>query len=257
MEQKKYIQLEKQGHIAIITMNKEPLNSVNKQMFLEIIDTFDSVGADKEIYVAILRSGLEKSFCAGNDVKDFGTMTPENGHIRHRIIRNAFFSVYDCAVPVVAAINGYAIGTGLGLAACSDVIVASERASFAAPEINVGVLGCVKFLSRLVPQMVARRMLLSGERVPVEEIAKWGGIAKVVPHEQLMEAAMEQAMIIAEKAPSTVRLAKELFNRVEFMELKQGFEIENYYSRRASGYEDSKEAQRAFLEKRKPNFKGC
>jgi len=250
------ITVERQGNIAIVTMNRPPVNAVTPGGFQEIIDTFDGLGADLSVYAVILRSGIEKAFCGGNEVKEFKSMTPEGGHIRHRLIRNAFFAVYDCAIPVIAAVNSHAMGTGLGLAACCDIIVASENAKFGAPEIKVGVLGCVKFLKRLAPEMVMRRMLLSGKAVPAAELAQWGAIAKVVPPEQLMDAAMEIAREIAEKSPATVRLAKELFNRVEYLDMKQGFEIENMYSRRAGGLEDAKEAQRAFLEKRKPQFKG-
>lgn len=257
MQKAEYIQvqMEEEG-IAIVTMNRAPVNAANHQFYQELIDTFDGLGADKSVRVAILRSGLEKTFCAGNDVKDFAGMTPDNGHIRHRLVRNAFFAIYDCAVPVIAAVNSYAVGSGLGFAACCDVIVAADNAKFGAPEIKVGVLGCVKFLSRLVPEMVMRRMLFSGEPATAAELAPYGCIAKVVPPDQLMAAAMEQARIISGKAPSTIRLAKELFNRVEYMDFKAGFEIENSYSRRAAAFEDSKEAQRAFLEKRKPVFQG-
>jgi enoyl-CoA hydratase len=257
MGKAEFVQVDREGSIAIVTMNRAPVNAVTRQFYQEIIDTFDGLGADKSVFAAILCSGVEKAWCAGNDVNDFAGMTPDNGHIKHRLVRNAFFAIYDCAVPVIAAVNSYAMGTGLGFAACCDVVVASERASFGAPEIKVGVLGCVKFLSRLVPEMVMRRMLFSGEHATAAEMARWGAVARVVPHDQLMAAAMEQARIIAEKAPSTIRLAKELFNRVEYMDIKLGFEIENSYSRRAAAYEDSKEAQRAFLEKRKPQFKGC
>ena len=257
MGKTEYIQVQREGGIAIVTMNRAPVNAANLQFYREIIDTFDGLGADKSILVAILRSGVEKAWCAGNDVKDTVGVTPDNGHIRHRVIRNAFFAIYDCAVPVIAAVNCYALGSGLGFAACCDVVVASERATFGAPEIKVGFLGCVKFLSRLVPELVMRRMLLSGESITAAELAQWGAIAKVVPEDQLMEAAMEQARIIAEKAPTTGRLAKELFNRVEYLDMKQGFEIENSYSRRAGDCEDGKEAKRAFIEKRKPQFKGC
>lgn len=249
-----YITLEKKEHIAIVTMHRAPVNAANKQFYQEMLDVFDAIGADKEMRVAILRSDFEKYWCAGNDIKDFAGMTPESGHIRHRVVYNSFISVYDCAVPVIAAIDGYALGTGLCYAAVCDFIIATDRAVLGAPEINVGVLGLGTFMSRMFPQQIMRRMYFTGAKVKATELEQWGCL-QVVPADKLMEEAMAQAQELAKKCPGTVRIGKEALNRIEFMDLKNGFFMEQSYTRRAGASEDAKEAQRAFFEKRDPVFK--
>ena len=250
-----FVKLEKNGHIAVVTMQHPPVNAANGQFYREITEVFDEIGADKDFRAAILRSAYEKYWCAGNDIKDFAGMTPDNGHIRHRLVYNSFMAVYDCAVPVIAAIDGYCLGTGLAYASVCDIIFATDRAVLGAPEIAVGVMGAGKFLSRMVPQFIMRRMIYNGDKVSASELEKWGCLQVVSP-EKLIDVAMEQAHLIAGKCPSTVRLNKEALNRIEFMDLKTGYAIEQGYTRRASAYEDSKEAQKAFFEKRAPVFKG-
>ncbi|MDR1874084.1 MAG: enoyl-CoA hydratase/isomerase family protein [Synergistaceae bacterium] len=250
-----FIKLEKKDHISIVTMEHAPVNAANRQFYQEMTETFDAIGADGNCRVAILRSAYEKYWCAGNDVKDFEGMTPDNGHIRHRVVYNSFIAVYDCAVPVIAAIDGYCLGTGLAYASVCDIIFATGRAVIGAPEITVGVMGAGKFLSRMVPQFVMRRMIYNGDKVSAAELEKWGCLRVVLPA-KLMDVAMEQANLISGKCPSTMRLNKEALNRIEFVDLKTGYAVEQSYTRRASAYEDSKEAQRAFFEKRAPVFRG-
>jgi len=250
-----FIKLEKKDNIAIVIMQHPPINVANGQFYQEITEIFDYIGADKDFRVAILCSAYEKYWCVGNDIKDFKDITPDNGHIRHRLLYNSFMAVYDCAVPVIAAIDGYCLGTGLAFASVCDIVFATDRAVLGAPEITVGVMGTGKFLSRMVPQFVMRRMIYSGDKFPASELEKWGCL-QVVSSEKLMSTVMEQASLITSKCPSTIRLTKEALNRFEFVDLKTGYAIEQGYSRRASAYEDYQEAQAAFFEKRAPVFKG-
>jgi enoyl-CoA hydratase len=253
MPKTEYLRVEEKDHIAIVSMGRPPVNAANQQFYQEMLGVFDALGADPEIRVAILRSDFPKYWCAGNDIKDFAGMTPMTGHIRHRIVYNSFMALYDCAVPVIAAIDGYALGTGLCYAAVCDFIIASDQAVLGAPEMNVGVLGPGNFLRRLVPEMVMRRMYFTGAKVPAKELEPHGALT-VVPQAELMERAMELAVGIAEKVPTTVRLGKEVLNKTEYMDVKSGFATEQYYTRRAGATEDAHEAQKAFLEKRKPVF---
>lgn len=248
-----YVSLIKKDHIAIVTMHRAPVNAANKQFYEEMTAIFDAIGADKEIRVAILCSAFDKYWCAGNDVNDFVVTAPEAGHIRHRAVYNSFISLYDCAVPVIAAVDGYCLGTGLGYASLCDEIIATDRAVIGAPEMNVGVMGPGKFLSRLVPQMLMRRMVYHGAKVKATELEKWGCLT-VVPADRLMEAALEEARTFVAKCPSTMRLEKEVLNRIEYMDMKTGYFVEQAYTRRANTYEDATEAQKAFLEKREPVF---
>src|SRR5699024_8330876 len=122
----------------------------------------------------------------GNDLEEFLTMTPENSRPRMRTVREAFAAIYDAALPVIAAVQGVAVGTGVALAAACDIVIAAEGARFGLPEINVGAMGGAKHLSRMVPQGVVRRMHLTGENAPAEELVPYGGIARVVPLESLL-----------------------------------------------------------------------
>lgn len=254
--QAQFFDVDVTDHIATVTFNRPPVNAVNRQVYDEAIRVFGTVGENRDVRVAVFASAMERVFCAGADVKDFGDRTPENYEARAKPAREAFWAVYDCAVPVIGAINGPALGTGLAFASMCDVIIAAEEAVFGLPEVNVGSLGGAAHLSRLVPQMKARKMMFTGERISAQEAARYGFVEKVVPRAEVLNEARALAAEIASKSPITVRLAKEAFNQIEFMELKSGYALEQTYTARLTAYEDSREAARAFLEKRPPVFTG-
>lgn len=251
-----FANLEVNNYIGVVTIDRPPVNAVNAQLYQEITDTFHSINERDDIRVVILRAEGKKAFIAGNDLNEFLTMNPDNADGRMKKVRESFWSVYDCRVPVIGAINGPALGTGLAYAACCDMLVASENATFGLPEINVGVMGGAKHLSRLVPQMVVRYMHYTGIPMTAKEMKQYGAILKVVPQEQLMDAAFELANEIVKKSPIAIKLAKKSLNTIEYMNLKDGYKYEQSLSRELSGYEDSKEAVRAFFEKRDPIYKG-
>ncbi|GEN36456.1 enoyl-CoA hydratase-related protein [Aneurinibacillus danicus] len=246
----------KENHIGVVTVNRPPVNAINAQAYQEIADTFYSINERDDIRVVVFRAEGEKAFIAGNDLNEFLTMSPENAGERMRKVRESFWSVYDCRVPVIGAINGHAPGTGLAYAAVCDILVASENATFSLPEINVGVMGGAKHLSRLVPQMLVRYMHYTGEPMTAREMKEYGAVLQVVPKDQLVEAALEVARKIAKKSPIAIKMAKKSLNTIEYMDLKEGYKFEQGLSGELSGYEDSKEAVRAFFEKREPIFKG-
>jgi enoyl-CoA hydratase len=246
----------KENHIGVVTVNRPPVNAINAQAYQEIADTFYSINERDDIRVVVFRAEGEKAFIAGNDLNEFLTMKPENADDRMQKVRESFWSVYDCRVPVIGAINGHAPGTGLAYAAVCDILVASENATFSLPEINVGVMGGAKHLSRLVPQMVVRYMHYTGEPMSAREMKEYGAVLEVVPKDQLLEAALKIARKIAKKSPIAIKMAKKSLNTIEYMDLKEGYKFEQGLSGELSGYEDSKEAVRAFFEKREPIFKG-
>ncbi|WHZ05787.1 enoyl-CoA hydratase-related protein [Neobacillus sp. YX16] len=244
-----------ENKIAIITLNRPPVNAVSQEMYKELKEVFTSLGKNKnEANVAIL-TAEGKVFCGGNDLHEFVSMTPENGVDRMREVREAFWAIYGCDIPVIAAVNGAALGTGFALAASCDLIIASENAKFALPEINVGVLGGAKFGARIVPEMVMRRMYFTGEAVSVEEISKYGAITEITAQEDLLRVSLKWAQKIASKSQNAVRMARKSLNGCEYMDLKSGYEFEQQFTCELSGYEESKEAVRAVIEKRKPVFK--
>lgn len=251
-----FVGLEVRDHVGIVTVDRPPVNAVSLQLYGEIADTFEALNDRDDVRVAILRAEGEKAFMAGNDLNEFATMEPDNAGERMRQVRESFWSVYDCRVPVVGAINGPALGSGLCYAAVCDALVAAEEATFGLPEIDVGVMGGAKHLSLLVPRMVVRYMHYTGATLTAEEMKQYGAVIEVVPRERLLRTAMELAERIAKKSPIATRFAKESLNKIEYMDLKEGYEFEQSLTGELSGYEDSKEAARAFFEKREPVFRG-
>jgi enoyl-CoA hydratase len=171
------------------------------------------------------------------------------------VARDAMWAITDCAVPVIGAINGPALGAGLAFAACCDMLVAAEGATFGAPEINVGLLGASAHVSMLVGRYKAREMFFTGERVPAAELHRLGAVRSVVPRAQLMDTARGVAAELAAKSPIALRLAKESMNRVEHLPLKEAYRTEQDYTARLATFEDAAEARRASAEKRPPEWK--
>lgn len=249
-----FLSVEWLGPVAVVTMHRPPVNAVNQQMYCEIRQLF---GRAEELVVGarvIILRGEGRHFCGGNDLGEFGSMTPANAPGRMKLVREAFAAIYDCPIPVIAAVQGAAAGTGVALAASCDLVVCAESARLATPEVSVGVAGGARHLARLVPEQVMRRMYFTAEPVPAAELVQYGGITEVVPDERLLEAAMALAERIAVHSGAVLRHAKEALNATEFMELKSGYEMEQRFTVRLSGNPDSEEARRAVLEKRPPTY---
>jgi enoyl-CoA hydratase len=261
METMEFVRTEISDGIATVTFDRPPVNALSAQAFRELEQTFVSLGKGTDAAVAIFTAPGDRVFCGGVDLKDSarrharqldGDDTTFDLLDPGKVVRDCFWAVLDCAVPVIGAINGAAVGAGLALVASCDIIVASETARFALTEINVGVLGGARHLQRLVGPYKARRMFFTGEFVSAEEFYRLGAVEQVVPPDQLMPTARELAAKIAAKSPLAVRLAKESMNRVESMALKEGYRAEQDYTSRVTGYNDSAEARTAYLEKRQP-----
>jgi enoyl-CoA hydratase/carnithine racemase len=170
--------------------------------------------------------------------------------------RENYNSLVDCAVPVIGAINGHSLGGGLALAASCDYLIASENATFGLPEIDVGLLGGARHFMRLFSQGMTRRANFTAQRIGAEEAFRLGAVVKVVPPDELMDAAMEDARLIAQKMPIGIKMAKANLNLIENMDLKNGYRFEQTQTQILMETEDSLEAKRAFAEKRPPVFKG-
>jgi enoyl-CoA hydratase len=250
------IRIEVADHIAVVTIDSPPVNAMTREMYAEMTEVFDSFYENKDVRVAILTGAGDRAFCAGMNLQRRKPGEPEPKNDYGRTGREAFNAIYDCAVPVIGAINGPTLGTGVSIAACCDWLIASERATFGLPEIELGVLGGARHLARMFPQSIARRMFLTAERATAEEALRLGAVAKVVPHERLMEEAMKDAKAIARKIPMGVRIAKEALNVGEWLDMKSGYRHEQIRSFALRGAEDQKEARQAYIEKRAPVFKG-
>ncbi|RJF91683.1 enoyl-CoA hydratase-related protein [Noviherbaspirillum saxi] len=259
----KFVQTEIRDRVATVTLNRPPVNALTAEMFREITQTFTELGRSKDASVIVFTAPGDRLFCAGVDLKDSARRHSRELAEGDTVIdlldpgatpRDCFNAVLDCPLPVIAAVNGLAIGAGLVLIACCDIIVAAENASFSVPEIKAGVLGGARHLQRLVGTHKTRVMYLTGEPVPAQEFYRLGAVESVVPADQLQEAARALALKIAKHSPLGLRLGKEAMNRVEDMALKDGYRLEQDYTGRVTRYNDSKEARTAYMEKREPDW---
>ena len=254
------ITVEIADHIAVVTLDRPPVNAVDRAALTGIRDAFRSLDEQRDVRVAIFTAAGTRAFMAGADL---GSAATTDGSVESpsavidsgRIARDAMWAITDCAVPVIGAINGPAIGAGVAFAACCDMLVAAEHAVFATSEINVGLLGASSHLSLLVGRYKAREMFFLGEKVSAAEMYRLGAVRAVVASDMLMSTAFELAKQLATKSPIALRLAKESMNRVENMPLKDAYRTEQDYTHRLLGFNDSAEARHAYLEKREPDWK--
>jgi len=236
--------------VAEVVLNRPPVNALARATYRRIAEVFNSFAEDPEIRVVILTGAGTRAFCAGRDIKDLQVERSEPPSARigdpYHATREAFWSVRRCVVPVICAVNGPAIGAGLALVAVSDVAIASDRATFALTEIDVGVLGAASFAQWMVGPGKARKMFFTGEHVAAEEILRLGGVDKVVPPEELMGEARALAAVIASKSPTAIRMAKASIVRADTLPLEAAYQTEQDYTRHLSGYAASKEAIQRF-----------
>lgn len=250
------ILVETSGKVASVVLDAPPVNALTVARYLELADTFDELGRRNDVHCAIFTARGSKAFCAGLDLHEFATWPAERDHERAAAARRTFAALRKCALPVIAAVNGPALGAGCVLAACCDIRIASERATFGLPEINVGRCGGGAHVGRLLPQGMLRRMFFTGRPIGAQEAWRVGFVDEVVPPERLLEAAQELAAVIAAKSPLGLRLGKQALNEAEALPVEEGYALEQGYSTRLLHTEDAREAARSVIEKRAPAFKG-
>lgn len=253
----KHIRLEVSDFIASVVMDRPPVNAQNAQFRTELTWVFDSLSDRDDVRVAIL-TGTGNMFSAGADMKERPGLVKEPGdyHRHNRVTRECFYSIKECTKPVIAAVNGPAMGAGYALMVFCDILLASDNAFVSMPEIDVGLSGGMRMLRELFPRSRARRMFFTGHRVSAQELYRLGVIEACVPREQLMEEATKIARDIASKSPLAMRYAKDDANTVEEMSVRDAYRYEQNITVALSKTEDAREAQLAFIEKRKPQFKG-
>ncbi|OWT73667.1 MULTISPECIES: enoyl-CoA hydratase/isomerase family protein [unclassified Achromobacter] len=246
-----------QDHVATVWLDHPPVNAVNTQLLQDLTLALDQFGDDPEVRCVVL-TGQGKVFCAGADLKNRGQMLDQPGGLpqHSRRTRELFHAIRECPKPVIAALNGPALGAGLGIAASCDILVAAESASLALPEVDVGLLGGVKHAQRLFGHSRLRRMMLTGMRVTGAELYRLGIVEACVPNDRLMEEAGAIARQIASKSPVSVQLMIQTANAIEDMSLRDGYRYEQDMTAQVAKTDDAKEARQAFLEKRAPVFKG-
>ena len=251
------IELAVADHVATVALARPPVNAMNRALRQELTVAFDALHDREDVRVVIL-TGKGAVFSAGADIKERALLTGAPGEYRaiNRLVREMFHAVLQCRKPVIAAVNGAALGAGFAITLCCDLIVASDEAAFGMPEVDVGLAGGVKFLQRYFTPSQARLLLLTGRRVPAAELYRLGVLQAVVPAASLAAEARALAVEIAQKSPLAAQILKESFNAVEELSLGDGYRLEQDMTVALSKTEDAQEAKRAFIEKRKPVFKG-
>ncbi|CAB4779397.1 MAG: enoyl-CoA hydratase family protein [Actinobacteria bacterium] len=243
-----------QAGIAEVVMNNPPVNALNVAGWFELARIIRELGENPEVRVVILRAE-GRGFNAGVDIKEMQATDGFDALIAaNKGCFEAFAAVYDCAVPVIAAVNGYCLGGGIGLVGNADVIVASDDATFALPEVDRGALGAATHLARLVPQHRMRSMVYTAKSITAQELLHFGSVLAVVPLADLREAAFEVARDIAAKSPTVMRAAKASLNGIDPVDVKRSYRYEQGFTfeLNLSGVAD--EARDAFVEKRDAEF---
>jgi enoyl-CoA hydratase/carnithine racemase len=249
------LHVEVSDHVATVTLDRPPVNAITRATMVELRATFESLGDDGAVRVVVFTGAGEKAFMAGVDLKTFDTDDTEaDPDDPGRLPREALEAVYDCAVPVIAAVNGPALGAGLAYAAVCDLIVAAEHATFGTTEINVGLLGASAHLNLLLGRPKVRELFLTGVPATAAEMERFGAVNRVLPVGELLPVAQELAASLAAKSPLALRLAKAALNETEFLPLKEAYRTEQGYTRRLLEHPDSQEARQAFAEKREPRW---
>ena len=257
MDKLTQLDYELQGHVAILTLNSPPVNALTRVLNDELTLALDRISEMDEVRVVVL-TGAGKVFCAGADLKGRASVIQGPGDLpaHSRRTRECFHAIRECAKPVITAINGAALGSGLAMAASSDVLIASDKASLGLPEVDVGLLGGCRHAMRLFSHSRLRRMMLTGMRVPGEELYRLGIVEACTTPEELMPTALALAQTIASKSPVSTRMGKHTLNVIEDMSLRDGYRYEQDMTALIAKTDDAKEAQRAFAEKRAPVFTG-
>ncbi len=245
------------GHVATLTLASPPVNALTRVLNDELTLALDRLSETDEIR-AIVLTGEGKVFCAGADLKGRAEMIKGPGDLlaHSRRTRECFHAIRECAKPVVVAVNGAALGSGLAMVASADIVVVSERAALGLPEVDVGLLGGCRHGMRLFSHSRLRRMALTGYRVSGAELYRLGVAEACTAPDELLPVAMEIAESIASKSPISTRMGKHTLNTIEDMSLRDGYRYEQDMTAIVAKTDDAREAQLAFREKRAPVFTG-
>jgi enoyl-CoA hydratase len=216
--------------IAEVVMDNPPVNALTVAGWFELADILTALGRDTQVRVVVLRAE-GRGFNAGVDIKEMQATEGYDALIgANRGCFAAFAAVYDCAVPVIAAVNGFCLGGGIGLVGNADIVIAADDATFGLPEVDRGALGAATHLSRLVPQHKMRAMVYTSATATAAELHDFGSVLQVVPQAELRDAAMAVAGQIAAKSPTVIRAAKESLNGIDPWDVKRSYRYEQGFT---------------------------
>ncbi len=247
------IRSERHGHVAEVVIDNPPVNALPVKGWFELAEAIRAHGRDADVRALIISANPECSaFQAGVDIKELAADPTKQSLVDvNRGCYETFAAVYDCEVPVIAAIHGFCRGGGVGIAGNADVVVASDDATFGLPEVDRGALGVATHLARLVPYHKMRAMFLTGATITAPELLAFGTVERVVPRAQLLDAARELADVIAAKSPVVIRRAKESLNAIDPVDVKRSYRFEQGFTFEVNLLgSDSDELRQAFVEKR-------
>ncbi|MBV9485456.1 MAG: enoyl-CoA hydratase family protein [Frankiaceae bacterium] len=237
-------------HVAEVVVDAPPVNALTVAGWFELADALISAGENPDVHVVIL-AAEGKGFNAGVDIKEmqstegFAALVGAN-----QGCYAAFAAVYECKVPVIATVHGFCLCGGIRLVGNADIIIASEDATFGLPEVKQGALGAATHLARLVPQHRMRHMVYTAERASAQELASYGSVLKVVPRDELRDAAREVARQIAEINPTVMRAAKASLNGIDPVDVKRSYRFEQGFTFELNLTGVSDEARDSFVERR-------
>jgi enoyl-CoA hydratase len=216
--------------VAECVLDHPPVNALPVAGWFELATTLRGLGEDQRVRVVILRAE-GRGFCAGVDIKELQAAADYTALVAvNRWCAAAFAAVYECQVPVIAAVQGFCLGGGVGLAGCADIIVASDDATFGLPEVDRGALGAATHLARLVPQHRMRALMYTAATATAAELHGYGSVLHVVPRDDLRGAALAVAAEVAAKDPVVIRAAKESLNGIDPVDVRRSYRYEQSYT---------------------------
>lgn len=246
------IRSEVRDHVAEVVIDNPPVNALPVAGWTELAETIRSYGRDPDVHVVIIAANTElRGFQVGVDIKELAADPTKQSLVKvSKGCWDTFAAIYDCEVPVIAAVHGYCLGSGVSIAGNADIVVAADDAQFGVPEVDRGALGVGTHLARLVPQHKVRAMFYTGEMVSAAELLSYGTVERMVPRAELMDAAREIAAVIAKKSTLVIRRAKESLNGIEPVDVKRAYRYEQGFTYELNLWGDSDELRQAFVDKR-------
>lgn len=251
--------LEEKDNILILTFNRpKVLNALNNDTLKELDSAISYVESNNEILGMIVTGGESKAFVAGADIEQMEPYKSEEGRNYAHFAQNVFNRLESLNIPVIAAVNGYALGGGCELSMACDIRIASEKAVFGQPEVNLGVIPCfggTQRLTRLVGKGISKELIYTGKFIKADEAKSIGLVNLVVPQDKLLEESLKMMETIISKAPLAIKYSKLAIDRGIETDLYTGLELEKDLAALCFATEDKDEGMTAFLEKREPKFK--
>jgi enoyl-CoA hydratase len=224
------VQVRTGDHIAEIVLDFPPVNALPVRGWFDLADAVTAAGNDPDVHAVVLAAD-GRGFCAGVDIKEMQRTAGHDALLgANRGCYAAFSAVYGCEVPVIAAVHGFCLGGGVGLAGNADIVVAADDATFGLPEVDRGALGAATHLSRLVPQHLMRAMVYTCRTVPAAQLLQFGSVLDVVPAEKLRATALAVAGEIAAKNPLVIRRAKESLNGIDPVDVHRSYRYEQGFT---------------------------